>query len=107
MVIVQSKRRKPENILKEYPNAIIADVTSHAKDGLVKLSPLYRVSLLSAWRNIYVVIIMCVEAVWQGLKVFETADVDVEMFSNGTMKDLKRTVRKWMARNRLGVEIMG
>jgi len=38
---------------------------------------------------------MCVEAVWQGLKVFETADVDVEMFRNGTMKNLKRTVRRF------------
>ncbi len=41
MILIQSKRRKPENILKEYPDAIIADVTSHAKDGLVKLSPFY------------------------------------------------------------------
>jgi len=41
MIIIQSKRRKPENILKEYPDAIIADVTSHAKDVLLKLSPFY------------------------------------------------------------------
>ena len=35
----------------------------------------------------------CVEAVWQGLKVFEDEDVDVKLFQNDTMKDIKRTVR--------------
>lgn len=38
MIIVESKRKKIENILKKHPNAIIADVTSQAKDGLVRLS---------------------------------------------------------------------
>ena len=37
---------------------------------------------------------MCVEAIWQGLKVFESADVDVDMFANDTMKNIKRTVRQ-------------
>ena len=36
MIVIESKRKKIENILKKYPNAIIADVTSQAKDGLVK-----------------------------------------------------------------------
>ncbi len=31
----------------------------------------------------------CVEAIWQGLKVFERADVDVELFRNDTMKHIK------------------
>ena len=37
----------------------------------------------------------CVEAIWQGLKVFEGTDVDVQMFQNDTMKNIKRTVRKF------------
>lgn len=37
----------------------------------------------------------CVEAIWQGLKVFETADVDTNLFFNDTMKNIKRTVRKY------------
>ena len=41
MIVIESKRRKVENILKMFPDAIIADVTSNAKDGLVKLSPFY------------------------------------------------------------------
>ena len=35
------------------------------------------------------------EAVWQGLKVFDGADVDFNTFKNDTMHDLKRTVRKY------------
>ena len=41
MIIVESKRKKPATVLKKYPNAILADVTSGAKDGLRKLSPFY------------------------------------------------------------------
>ena len=38
MIAIESKRRKRENILKRYPDAVIADVTSQAADGLVKIS---------------------------------------------------------------------
>ena len=41
MIIIESKRKKLENILKKNPEAIIAYVTSQAKDGLVRLSPFY------------------------------------------------------------------
>lgn len=33
MIIVESKRKKPATILKKYPDAILADVTSGAKDA--------------------------------------------------------------------------
>ncbi len=36
-----------------------------------------------------------VEGVWQGLKVFETADIDLATFDNATMRKLKRTERKY------------
>ena len=72
----------------------MADVTSQATDGLVKLSPFYPhsgipVPFSPGWTA------TCVEAIWQGLKVFEHADVDTEMFKNDTMKNLKRTVRRF------------
>ena len=94
MIIIASKRSKRENILKKYPNAIIADVTSKAKDGLVKLSPCYPHGGIPIPFSDGMTA-TCVEAVWQGLKVFEGADVDVEMFKNDTMKNVKRTVRKY------------
>lgn len=94
MIVIESKRKNIENILKKYPNAIIADVTSKAKDGLVKLSPFYPHGGIPVPFSDGMTA-MCVEAVWQGLKVFEGADVDVEMFKNDTMNNIKRTVRKY------------
>ena len=94
MIAIESKRRKRENILKKYPNAVIADVTSQATDGLVRLSPFYpHGGIPVPFSEGYTA--MCVEAIWQGLKVFETADVDVNMFANDTMKNIKRTVRRF------------
>ena len=94
MIKIVSKRSKQENILKKYPNTIIADVTSQAKDGLVKLSPFYPHGGIPVPFSDGMTA-TCVEAVWQGLKVFEGADVDLEMFKNDTMKNIKRTVRKF------------
>lgn len=94
MIIIESKRKKPETILKKYPDAILADVTSGAKDGLVKLSPFYpHGGIPVPFSEGYTA--TCVEAIWQGLKVFEGCDVDVEMFQNDTMKNIKRTVRRF------------
>ena len=94
MIIIESKRKKPETILKKYPGAILADVTSGAKDGLVKLSPFYpHGDIPVPFSEGYTA--TCVEAIWQGLKVFENCDVDTSLFSNDTMKGLKRTVRRY------------
>jgi hypothetical protein len=93
MIVIESKRKKPENILKKYPGAIIANVTSQAKDGLVRLSPFYpHGGIPVPFSNGYTA--SCVEAIWQGLKVFENEGVDIDMFSNASMKNIKRTVRK-------------
>lgn len=94
MIIVESKRKKPATILKKYPDAILADVTSGAKDGLVKLSPFYpHGGIPVPFSEGYTA--TCVEAIWQGLKVFEGAGVDTSLFLNDTMKGLKRTVRRF------------
>lgn len=93
MIIIESKRKKVENILKKYPDAVVADVTSQAKDGLVRLSPFYPYGDIPVpFSEGYTA--ACVEGVWQGLKVFEDEDIDISMFSNDTMKNIKRTVRK-------------
>ena len=93
MIIIESKRKKAATILKNYPDAILADVTSGAKDGLVKLSPFYpHGGIPVPFSEGYTA--TCVEAIWQGLKVFEGEDVDIQMFYNDTMKNIKRTVRR-------------
>ena len=94
MIVIESKRKKPATILKKYPNAILADVTSSAKDGLGKLSPFYpHGGIPVPFSDGYMA--TCVEAIWQGLKVFEGCDVDIQMFKNDTMKNIKRTVSRF------------
>jgi hypothetical protein len=94
MIIIESKRKKLATLLKKYPDAILADVTSGAKNGLVKLSPFYpHGGIPVPFSEGYTA--TCVEAIWQGLKVFESSDVDVQMFQNDTMKNIKRTVRRF------------
>ncbi len=93
MIIIESKKRRQENILKKYPHAIIADVTSQAKDRLVRLSPFYpHGDIPVPFSEGYVA--ASVEGIWQGLKVFENEDIDISMFHNDIMKGIKRTVRK-------------
>lgn len=94
MLIIESKRKKSETLQRLYPGAVIADVTSKAGDDLVKLSPFYpHGGIPVPFSEGFTA--SCVEAVWQGLKVFEEADVDTALFSNDTMRNLKRTVRKY------------
>lgn len=94
MIIIESHRKKPENILKKYPGAILADVTSQAKDGLVQLSPFYPHGEIPVPFSDGMTA-TCVEAIWQGLKVFEYSDIDTTLFQNNTMCNMKRTVRKF------------
>ncbi len=72
----------------------MADVTSSAKDGLVKLSPFYPHGGIPVPFTERMTA-CCVEAIWQGLKVFEHCDVDTSLFTNTTMRGLKRTVRRF------------
>ena len=111
MILIESKKKKSENILKIYPNAILCDVTSKAKDSLIKLSPFYpHGGIPVPFSDGYTA--TCVEAIWQGLKVFENSDIDISMFQNDTMKNIKRTVRKYGAplghrRGVNGTELLG
>ena len=94
MIVVESRRKKLEGILKRYPGAVIADVTSKATDALVKLSPFYPHGDIPVPFTEGMTA-MSVEGVWQGLKVFANSDVDVSVFYNDTMKNIKRTTRKY------------
>jgi hypothetical protein len=91
MIYIANKRRKLEGIRKQYPGAVILDVTSKA-DWANKLSPFYPHGGIpipfSEGKTA-----MSVEGIWQGLKVFESQDVCLASFENRTMKGLKRTVR--------------
>lgn len=94
MIYIENKKKSGAKLQDKYPNAKIVDVTSKANTGLVKLSPFYPHGGIpipfSEGQTA-----MCVEGIWQGLKVFEKEDIDPKMFLNDKMKNIKRTVRKF------------
>ena len=94
MIFVENKKRKIERIQKQHPGAYILDLTSSSTAYAQKLSPFYPHGGIPIpfSEGEYA---MSVEGIWQGLKVFESCDIDYASFSNSTMKGLKRTVRKY------------
>lgn len=89
-LVIKNKRCKRENILKEYPDALILDVTS--KGDWALMSPFYPHGGIPVPFSDGVTS-MSVEGIWQGLKVFEHEGIDRSSFRNSTMTGLKRTVR--------------
>jgi len=92
MFVVQSRRTPVEKILHQYGDATILDVTSRGTDPWLRFSPFYPhqgipVPFSPGWES------SSVEGIWQGLKVFERADVDPSKFEITTMKHLKRSTR--------------
>lgn len=94
MIYIENKKRKLERLETEYPDAIILDVTSQSQyESAKQLSPFY------PHGNIPIpfsngLIAMSVESIWQGLKVFERADVDRETFQKESMSGIKRTIMR-------------
>ena len=94
MIIIESKRKTPKALKEQYPDAMIIDVTSHAVDEFVTFSPFYPIGGVPVPFTDGLVAVS-VEGIWQGLKVFEDADVDTTLFSKRDMKNMKRTTRKY------------
>lgn len=91
--IVESRRKKAETLTKAYPDAILIDVTSKGDAPFIKFSPFYPHGGIPVPFSEGLVA-ASVEGIWQGLKVFETADIDTAQFENTSMKNIKRTTRK-------------
>jgi len=92
MFVLQNHRTALATIQQRYPGASIIDVTSRGSEPWVRFSPFYPhggipVPFSHGWSS------ASVEGIWQGLKVFEQADVDTSKFSNTTMQKLKRSAR--------------
>lgn len=93
LVHVASRRRRPESIRAAFPGATVVDVTSRGPEPWVRFSPFFPhggipVPLTPG------VVAASVEGIWQALKVFDRADVDVSKMAVTTMTGLKRTVRR-------------
>ena len=94
MFVVQSRRIALEKIGKQYADATILDVTSRGSEPWIRFSPFYPHGGIPVPFSPGLVG-MSVEGIWQGLKVFEQADVDSSKFAITTMKGLKRSTRKF------------
>ena len=94
MITVESKKKKLETLMKDYPDAMIIDVTSHADNEFVQFSPFYPHGGIPIPFTEGVTS-QSVEGIWQGLKVFEGNDVDCRTFRIKDMKNIKRTTRKY------------
>lgn len=85
-----------EKIQEEYPGAYILDITSSSPFEYGRLlSPFYPHKNIPIPGDSRGMTAYSVEGIWQGLKVFENAGIDMHSFRNDTMKDIKRTVRKF------------
>lgn len=90
---IKSKRCKVDKLKKDYPGAIIIDVTSKAELPWLKFSPFY------PHGNIPIPFTEnetgeSVEGIWQGLKVFSKEGIDPSKFHIKNMKSIKRSVRR-------------
>lgn len=91
-IVIKNKKCSTDKIKREYPDCVIIDVTSKAKDEFVKLSPFYphREIPIKPEQG------LCgasVEGIWQGLKVFQDEDWSISSLHNVSMRGIKRTTR--------------
>lgn len=85
-----------EKLKEEYPDAYILDITSSSPFRYGQLlSPFYPHGNIPIPGESGGMTACSVEGIWQGLKVFEHAGIDSYSFRNDTMKNIKRTVRKF------------
>lgn len=92
MIFIENVKKSLNRLSKKYNNSSIIDTSSMSKEPYIKLSPFY------PHGNIPVpfsdgVYSKTVEGIWQGLKVFETHDIDIQKFNVDTMSGIKRTTR--------------
>ncbi len=87
MILIKRKSSKREEILKNYPDAIIFDVTMSG--AMNKLSPLYPHGEIPVPFTTNAVS-MTVEGIWQGLKVYEFEGIDTSLFREEEERKLKR-----------------
>ena len=94
--IIANRRTSLLTLYERYGDAPILDVTSRGPQPWVRFSPFYPhggipVPLWPGHTS------MSVEGIWQGLKVFERADVDLSKLAVTTMQGLKRSSRSFGA----------
>ncbi|CCH30078.1 hypothetical protein ABZ816_31585 [Actinosynnema sp. NPDC047251] len=93
-VHVVSRRRGAVSVEKAHPGAMVVDVTSRGPEPWVRLSPFYPHGGIPVPFTPHLTG-ASVEGIWQALKVFREADVDLAKLRVTGMTGLKRTVRRF------------
>lgn len=93
---VASRRATPSSLQRRYGDPIVIDVTSQAPEPFVRFSPFYPHGGIPVPGSPGLTA-TSVEGLWQGLKVFERADVDRAKLSDTSMRGLKRSARRYGA----------
>jgi hypothetical protein len=94
MIYIESRKKAEKTLKKQYPNALIIDVTSKGNHPYIKFSPFYpHGNIPIPFSEGYFA--ETVEGIWQGLKVFENEGIDPSKFTIKNMSGIKRTVRKF------------
>ena len=93
-ILIANRRTKTATLQKEYGDPAIIDVTSKGPTPWVRFSPFYPHGGIPVPFSPGI-FAASVEGIWQGLKVFENADVDPATLANTSMKGIKRTTRKF------------
>lgn len=94
-LILAHKSIHPGTLEKRYgTDHEVVDLTSKGPEPWVRFSPFYPHGDIPVPGSPGVVT-ASVEGMWQGLKVFETAGVDLAKLEVTSMKGLKRTVRRF------------
>ncbi len=91
---VASRRVPADKLYRQYPDSVLADVTSRGPEPWVAFSPFFPhggipVPFSPGHYS------MTVEGIWQGLKVFERADVDTSKMTITSMRNIKRSSRTY------------
>jgi hypothetical protein len=89
---VDSRRRALATLHARHPGATILDVTSRGPEPWVKFSPFYPHGDIPVPFSPGVAS-QSVEGIWQALKVFEGADIDLSKLHITSMRGIKRTSR--------------
>ena len=93
-IVIVNHRTSQAQIQQRYGDVHILDVTSKGGDPWIRFSPFYpHGDIPVPFSPGYVS--ASVEGIWQGLKVFESMDIDPSKFTITTMKGIKRSTRRY------------
>ncbi len=93
-LVVKNRRNSIDNLRKNYGEIVIIDVTSRGSEPWVRFSPFYPHGKIPVPFSPGC-FSMTVEGIWQGLKVFESADVEPKKLTISNMKGIKRTQKTY------------